>query len=51
MGLWIQKNFQTINVEIGYFASFLQAEMVSSSALAVFIILQLVAKKNRQINQ
>jgi len=28
-----QKNFQKINLEIAYFSSFLQAEMVSSALL------------------
>jgi len=37
MGVWglcPQENFQKINVEIAYFAAFLQAEMVSSALSA-----------------
>ena len=33
LGAMPQKNFQKINLEIAYFSSFLQAEMVSSALL------------------
>jgi len=39
LGLCPQKNFQKINVEIAYFSTFLQAEMVSAAVAACAYVL------------